>query len=266
MFKVFKLIVFLVFIFPFKLNGQVLNIDRENGEDSIKKTVKAAVTFSFSSDKQKKNLTDFTNTSEFVYFSKKNITTIFLSQIELSLNGIQIIKNNGFVQLRIRDNDTRKFFPDAYCQFQWNGILGMESRNIVGVNGRFNFFEKKKSDIYGSIGVFYENEQWNPFLPSFAYFDSSLTSVQRNLFRLNTSVKYAFKLYDKIDVSGSTFIQFPFNTFFNSPRWYFDTNVFFEINKHINFVLHYDHNIDGYRPLPIDEYYYNLTLGTQIKF
>jgi hypothetical protein len=248
------------------IHSQVLNIDRENGQDSVKRKSQAAFMFSFSSDKQKKNIIDIANTSEFALFFKKQLTTIFLSQVELSMNGPQVIENNGFFQLRFRDNDSRKFYPDFFAQYQWNGILGLEKRGLIGVNGRFNFFEKRESDFYASVGVFSENERWNPSLSSFAFFDSSLVSVSRNLFRLNLSSKFALKINKKIDIAGSTFVQFPFNSNFKNPRWFFDTNIFFKIDDHWNFVIHYDHNFDRYRPLPIDDYYYNFTFGAQIKF
>lgn len=245
---------------------QVLNIDRENIQDSTKKKAQAAFIFSFASDKQKKSLIDFSNNSEFAWVFKNNLTAVYLSQIELSLNGKQVIENNGFFQLRLRDNDTRKLYPDVFCQYQWNGILGLANRSLFGVNARINWFEKKQSDLYTSIGVFSENERWDPNLASFAFFDSSLVEIKRNLFRLNLSAKYAIKFNDKIDMTGSSYIQFPINNFFSSPRWFFDTNIFFKLSDHFNFVLHYDHNLDYYRPLPIDDYYYNLTLGAQIKF
>lgn len=251
--------------FTAKANGQILNIDRENGQDSILKKVNGSFTFGFSSDKQRKSIVDISNTSELDIYLKKNRVFIFLSQTELTLNGKSILENNGFFQVRVRDNDTRKFYPDAFTQVQWNGVQGMERRALVGCNLRMRWMENKTSDLYTSAGIFYESEMWNPFLAAFSFSNQALTKVNRNLFRLNLAAKFALKLTDHIDFSGSTFIQPPLNQYFSSPRWFFDSNFNFEVNKHLNVVLHYDHNFDTYRPLPIDNYYYTVTTGMLIK-
>jgi hypothetical protein len=189
-----------------------------------------------------------------------------LSQTEVSFNGKQTLENNGFFQLRFRDNDSRKIAPDFFTQYQWNGVQGMEHRALLGCNARFRWLDKKQSDLYTSIGAFYESEKWNPFINAYAFEKDSLSIVNRNIFRLNTSAKFAFKIAKNIDFAGTTFVQFPLNSNFITPRWFFDSNLYFTVNKHIGFTIHYDHNFDTYRPLPIDDYYYSITTGIQLKF
>ena len=249
----------------YKSFSQVLNIERENGQDTIKKKFRCSVGFTFSSDKQKKDVIDFSNSTEMDLFVKKERIFILLSHSEFIFNGPMVIENNGFFQLRFRDNDTRKIYPDVFMQYQWNGVQGMQHRGLGGVNARIRWMEKKKSDLYTSIGAFYEIEKWNPFLSAYSFSMDSLGIVYRNLLRMNTAVKFALKISENIDFSGSTFMQFPVNEHFLQPRWFFDSNLNFEVNKNLNFVVHYDHNMDNYRPLPIDIYYYNLSLGVQIK-
>jgi hypothetical protein len=48
------LILFLFNLLSFFVSSQILNIDRENGQDSLKKKYRYSLNFSFSSDKQKK--------------------------------------------------------------------------------------------------------------------------------------------------------------------------------------------------------------------
>jgi hypothetical protein len=69
-----------------------------------------------------------------------------------------------------------------------------------------------------------------------------------------------------VDFAVTTFVQFPMNCHFTTPRWFFDSNLFFTVNKHLEFTIHYDHNLDAYRPLPIDNYYYSISTGINIKF
>jgi hypothetical protein len=250
------------------IHGQLLNIDRENGQDSTLRKVVFSYNVSFTSDKQKLNLLDLSNLMELDFFLKKDRIAIFLGNMDASFNGKVILENNGYFQLRLRDNDKRRVAPDYYCQYQWNGVLGMQNRALAGCNARFRFWEEKKNDLYGSVGVFYEIEKWNPNMSSYGFSVDSSIEVIRKIPRLNFSSKTAIQLKKGIDFSASTFVQFPMNDQFQhflNPRWFFDMNLFFEINRHLAMKLHYDHNFDTYRPLPIDKYYYNLNLGFQLK-
>ena len=257
--------VFLKVIFITNINAQVLNVDRENGQDSIKKNVMASIAFSFSSDKQKNRFIEFSNINELDYFLKNKYLFLLINEADISYNGKKAIENNGYVQVRFRDNDSRKISPDAYCQFQWNGILGMENRSLAGMNARFLFVEKNKSDLFISVGTFYEIEKWNSGLSSYNYQNDSKIVVNREMFRLNLVVKSAFKMGNKIDFAATSYVQFPINSNFLKPRWTFDSNLYFEITKHVNFLIHYDHSFDEYRALPIDSFYYAVNLGVQVK-
>lgn len=252
-------------IFSLGIKSQVLNIDRNIEQDTLVKKIRGSFIFSFSGDKQKKNIIDFSNTSELNFFVKKNRVFIFLGNSEFTFNGIQILENNGFFQFRFRDNDTRKIYPDLFTQYQWNGIQGMQYRALAGINARIRIMEKKQSDLYTSIGVFYEAEKWNPFLGAYSFAKDSLSIVTRNIFRLNFVIKFALKISKSIDFSGTSFLQFPLDNHFLNPRWYFDCNFNFELTKKLSFILNYNHNLDYYRLLPIESYYYNVLLGIQLK-
>lgn len=263
-----KCILFLFFLslFNFISIAQVLNVDREIETDTSFRRVRAALNFNFANDKQKRNLLNFTNVSEIDLFLKNNYLFILLSNSELAFNGNQVLENNGFFQFRFRDNDSRNIAPDIFIQYQWNGIQGLQNRALFGVNTRFRWFEKKKSDLYTSLGLFYEFERWNPFLSSYAFQNQGINIVNRNLIRLNTSAKFAIKISKDIDFAGSTFVQFPLNRHFLTPRWFLDAKLHFNVNKFLGFIILYDHNLDLYRPLPIDKYYYNIQIGMTIRF
>ena len=263
--KQFFAFIFLLFIS--NSNAQILNIDREGLTDTLPKKIKAYFEFNFSSDKQKKNLLNFKNSSEINFFLPKKYVCIFLANTDIALNGMTVNQNNGYFQLRIRDNDNRKVAPDAFIQYQWNGIQGLSDRSLGGINARFKFLEKHKSDLYIGLGMFYEVENWNPFTSSYAYNNlSNQQQVHREMFRFNTTTKFAIKITKNIDFSGISYLQFPINSNFSKPRWFFDSKLIFVASKNISFILRYDHNLDYYRALPISSYYYSLSTGIQLKF
>ena len=108
-------------------------------------------------------------------------------------------------------------------------------------------------------------ERWNTQLSSYSYNTDGVNFIYREMLRLNTVTKFAFKIGKKIDFAGISYIQFPLNNNFLKPRWVFDSNLYFEFSKNLNFLIHYDFNYDDYRPLPIDSFYYSLNFGVQIK-
>jgi hypothetical protein len=265
-----KKLLLLLFVLPFSLlKAQILNVDRENGQDSIARKQMFSWNVSFSSDKQKKNLLELTNVAEYDRFFKNDQVLITLLNTDASFNGKTILENNGYFQMRLRNNDKKRVAPDYFMQYQWNGIWGLQNRAIAGCNARFKFWDDKTDDLFMSIGAFYEYEKWNPNLSSYAFGGNSTAIVYRNIPRLNFSAKTAVQLKKGIDLSAITFLQFPMNdalAHFAKPRWFLDLNLNFEINKHLSMVVHYDQNLDYYRPLPIDLYFYNLNLGFQLKW
>jgi len=261
-----NILIALFFLSILPTYSQILNVDRENVEDTLKKKLNYFVTLNFSNDKQKKNLIDLATQTEIDLFFKNNYFLLALVQTDFAINGNVLNENNGYFQVRYRDNDTRKYSLDFYSQFQWNNIQGLENRFLNGINARINLFEKKKSDLFFSIGSFYEIENWNTSMTGYAYSDSINQKVRRDFFRLNTSAKFALKISDKIDFAGTSYLQFPINNYFNKPRWYIDSKLFFNVSNRLNFVFHYNQNLDFYRALPIDSFYYSISLGINIKF
>lgn len=264
--------IYLKFIFCFlifsKFHTQVLTVDRENGQDTIPKKALFTWTTGLSLDKQRNNLIEIESAEELDIFLPKNNLIILLGNTAIQINGKSVIENNGYFMFRLRDNDSRRISPDYFAQYQWNGVLGMQNRALVGVNSRFKFWEEKRSDLYFSTGLFYEYEKWNPDISNFG-FDSTVSEVTRNLIRWNNSIKMALKIADNIDFATSNFIQFPLNAgtanIFN-PRWFMNASLFFKINKHLNFICNYEHNLDFYRALPIDTYYYSLNFQVQVNY
>ena len=160
MFSKLKIIIaFTLFSSP--LFSQILYVDRITQTDSITSKWAGFTDVSFSSDKLKNNVLDGSTKFELNHFFENNYFIVGTISNDITLNGKEVIQNEGFIQIRYRDMDTREWSTEAFVQYQWNGALGMEYREVLGSNIRKRFFEKKKVDLYAGLGVFYELEQWN---------------------------------------------------------------------------------------------------------
>ena len=69
--KIPIVIIFIILLIE-PIQGQLLNIDRENGQDSTFRKVAFSYNVSFTSDKQTQNLLDLSNEIELDFFLKKD--------------------------------------------------------------------------------------------------------------------------------------------------------------------------------------------------
>jgi hypothetical protein len=248
----------------YTLLAQVLIIDREVITDSLKKNYLLSGTFSFNSDKQKNNVTDFNSHFEYDRLFKNNYVLIHSINSNLTSNGGTLIQNEGVIQIRYRDNDSRKFSPEFFLQYQWNGAWGMENRMLQGVNLRERWVEKNGFDFITATGIFREQETWNWVGVNESLVPPNAEAIKKDIFRLNTYIKSAFEISKNIDFSAISFVQFPLSNDFTKPRWFWDCNLNFNMSKHVNFQIHYDHMYDANRVVPISDYYYSVSTGIQI--
>lgn len=261
----FQLLLFLL-LFYVEVSSQILNVDREASNDTVFKKWISVADISFSSDKVKKNLLDVSSKIETNRFFKNNYLLVGSASNDITLNGNDVIQNEGNIQLKYRDNDKHNWSNESYVQYQWNGALGMEYRNVIGSNVRKKLFDKSKIDLYSGLGVFFENEQWN--FSGTENYDPILNAgvLKRQLLRLNNYWKMAYKINDNLDVAAISYFQFPLNEDFDNLRWFLDLNANIKITKNAGFVIHWDHTYDDYRLVPISNFYYSLNFGIQLKF
>ena len=91
--------------------GQILTIDREIIGDTIQRKFTGLIDLSFSSDKQKNDILELTQQTELDFRVKSEDIFIFLTQTDFVFNGPTVLENNGYFQLRFRNNDTKRVAP-----------------------------------------------------------------------------------------------------------------------------------------------------------
>ncbi|NDB35001.1 MAG: hypothetical protein EB023_06570, partial [Flavobacteriia bacterium] len=139
-----KILTLVLLLCAFQLKAQVLNVDRSIGGDTVFRRDKFSINLGFNMDKQRRNLVQLMAQLENdFFFKKKNLIWITLLNTDASFNGKAILENNGYFQMRLRDNDTRRMYPDYYLQYQWNAVWGLQRRALAGCNLRFRFWEKR---------------------------------------------------------------------------------------------------------------------------
>ena len=155
------LIIILTLLLSISSFSQILDIDRVTAADSTYKKWVNVVNFSLSSDKLKKNLLDVSSKIEINRFFHNDYVLVGSFINDVTLNGNEVLQNEGYAQLKYRDNDKHEWSNETFVQYQWNGALGMKYRKVLGSNIRNKIIEKKQIDLYTGLGIFYEAEQWN---------------------------------------------------------------------------------------------------------
>jgi hypothetical protein len=247
-------------------HGQVVNVDREVSSDTTSGKWAGNLNLSASADKQRRNVLDVSTRTECYRYLKSNYALIGLFQNDAVLLGRDAIQNEGMLHLRFRDKDSRRFSPEFFTQYQWNGGWGMEFRRLFGGNLRMKVFDKAGSDLYLSTGVFGEWERWNWSGVKQTIPTPPPSRVERRMLRWNQYVKYARKASEYLDISLISYLQFPLSGGFLRPRWYVDANAYLKATRKLSIVFHWDHVVDWNTPVPIDRIYYGFSTGVQVAW
>lgn len=255
----------LVSVITFSSIAQVLDADRADDSDTLQKKLNCIIGINGSADKQKKNLVDGSTVIDLTYLLPKEHLLIFKGNSDFTTNGNEFLQNSGYLHLRYRDNDTRILSTEYFTQYQWNGLLGMKSRNLVGSNLRWMVLDKSyKNDLFLGLGIMYENENWNykgvKSIPDYTLYSD--TSVQK--FRINQYVKCAFVINDNIDFVLTNFIQSDIKDLL-APRVSTNAAINFQMLKHIGLSINLESMYDFKPVVPIDKFIYSLKMQLNIK-
>ena len=247
--------------------AQVINADRNVVSDSLHpKRPKGLLGISASADKQKKNLVDVSSSADFSFFLPAKHVAVLLMRNDLTTNGSDIIQNSGMFHLRFRDNDSRTIYPEAFFQFQWNGVLGMEGRTLMGGNARWKVIHENEHDLFIGLGLMSENESWNfNGVPQDRIPITKPERITVHRLRLNHYIKWAWKLSSKTDFVLFNFLQAPSSAVLY-PRLASNASVNFNPTSLLGFSIVFDSMYDTRPVVPIDKYYYSLKASINLSF
>jgi len=246
---------FFAFFFTTSIMAQVLNTDKTIALDSSKK-IQSLISISIATDQQKKSLVDFFYTGDFTFVKKDNTTT-FYSKIDKVTNGGISIQDVGTFQLKNNRILSKKLYLESFAQFQWDGALGLEYRNLAGFNLVHYFKNTQTEDFFWGGGIFLENERWN------------WSAVNNTALIGKTPINVT---HPKLNITAKYSVINPVNNFefiirvFNQSGSYQNnfsnrTSVFNQIQLPINKKLTTSFNIDflyDTAPIvPIDHFHYN---------
>lgn len=173
-------------------------------------------------------------------------------------NGTQLTNNIGFLQIRFNKDLTRGIKTFKFTQLQYNNILLLEKRWLLGGGFRFELIpDSSRFKAAFLLGAMWENEWLNPEM-----LDPG--EVQETRFtRTATSFSLRYKT-EKLTIISTTYYQARLKDF-KDFRLLNDTEIALKVNKHLSVFNVFEYRYDSKPPNRLNPYDYTSSLGITIN-
>jgi hypothetical protein len=234
------------------LTGQsIVNIESKRiVTDTIGWAGSAQVAFRLS-----KNIkTEFTlsNSAHLQYKNQKELY-LFLANASLVEAGKEKFVNSGFAHLRYN----RKFGPvlrwEAFAQIQYNKVLSVNQRGLLGTGPRFKLLSTEKLHLYqGTLYMFEYEEDINPDI---IYRDQ----------RISAYLSYTWLPTENFSFSGTWYFQ-PKIDDLGDHRVAGQVNLDFQITDRLSFTTSFNYLKDSEPPAEVPKEVYSMRNGLSFSF
>lgn len=241
-------------ILPFFANAQLVNIEAKRIQtDSVRFVLNADFAFNHTnSDGAKVNQIDGALTTQFKSKDYKKIY-LFLGNYKLIDSDEKNLQNSWFLHGRFNYKLNKSLRLEAFLQGQYNQLLVVEQRNLVGLGLRVKWIEKENFTGYLGNSYLYEVEYSN---------DAGTTEYNhRNSTYLSLSY---FPKSERFFISNTVYYQ-PLYRDFNNYRILEQFRIDIPLSKWFKVFTVYDYYFDSKTPLNTREYTSDLKMGVGIS-
>lgn len=180
----------------------------------------------------------------------------------LNSEGFNLLQN-GFAHGRIEFLKNKKLSYEAFAQWQFDQVKGMNERFIIGGNLRFTPIENDTDRFAIGLGTFYENEDW--YWEQTQNEETIVTKAHPSIARWNFYLTYRSDLTETIFFNITTYYQSKYDAL-DEFRISALANLNFKISDNLyfnnNFTLWYEN-----KPyVPIDKLNYTIKNGIGYNF
>ncbi len=236
--------------------SQLVNVESQRIQsDSLRRAGNANLTFSYQ-ENNNKSLIQF-KTSVVYQWKTKSLKDLFLilGNYNFSQTKGQKLSNAAFAHVRYNRKFSELVRYEAYSQIQYNELLNLRSRTILGTGLRFKFSAKKVFKSYIGIAGFYEYEE---------NVETSRQFV--NDFRMsNYLVLSAVFPKSKGEFTSTTYYQPKFDQF-NDFRISNQTIFVINLTDRVAFTSSFSYFFDRFPPAGIAQETISFDNGIRVKF
>lgn len=257
-----KMYVALLFYFLFYSGlgrAQILNVeDPAIPLDSLKShDLRMAVSASGNVARQSAWVYDLTLLSEVVYHHEDRHQMIIQASWQSTGSNREILLRSGVFYLRITPGFHKRLSPQFFAQRQTDLGRGLQSRQLVGLNARWDMIKMKKYSLQAILGMMREQELWNRTGDA----SDASGSIFVNTLKLNTVTRLFLKPTENLEITWSNFIQTPLTGATKGMRWASQLGLTQRILKRLNAQFNFSSMYDTQPIVPIPSYYFNTSSG-----
>jgi hypothetical protein len=248
---IFKGFFILFIFFAISLKSQVINIENKRFLNDSNGWV-GNVDFSFNVFSNTQQVLQFSNAAR-VQYQKNRSRFILLNDLNLIKAGNTDFANAGYQHFRYNYKISKWITMEAFTQTQYNPVLKLDFRYLLGAGPRLKLLKKTHARIYLAALYMYE------------YDDITDEAINLQEHRLSSYLTCSFSIFKTIDLTSTTFYQ-PNLENSSDYRIANDSGLEIHINKHLNFKSSFNMLYDTKQPIGIPDLVYSFRNGLSIKF
>jgi hypothetical protein len=234
--------------------GQLVNIENQRIQsDSIRTITIVDLQYSYQNNNNEElSLVNFSATHQ---YKTKNLKNYFLSlgNIDYSLANGEELSNSGLIHFRYNRKLNKKLRIEAFTQYQYNKILGIESRSLIGIGPRYKINKSEKTVFYIGSLFMQEFEKTSD--------DTKTMSYQRLSSYLSLSIK---NKSNTLEFASVVYYQ-PNINLWEDYRLSSQTSLAFNITSKLQFVNSINYGYDSHAPTNVSKKNIILTNGFKIN-
>ncbi|MES2565244.1 MAG: DUF481 domain-containing protein [Bacteroidota bacterium] len=246
---IFKFLIFLCL--SVSLKAQVINIENKRFLNDTNGWI-GNIDFNFNVYNNTQQVLQFSNAVR-VQYQKNRHRFIFLNDLNFIKAGNTDFANAGYQHFRYNYKISKWITMEAFTQTQYNPVLKLDFRYLLGAGPRLKLLKKPNSRIYVAALYMYEYDD--------------IIGEEINLYehRISSYLTCSFFLLKSIDLTSTTFYQPNIENALDY-RIANDSGLEIHINKHLNFKSTFNMLYDTYQPEGIPNLVYSFRNGLSIKF
>lgn len=241
----------LVAILPFSYAfSQILNVESQRiQQDSTGWVAKGDFTFNLTSNQ--KQVLDL-NSSLHVQYRQNRNTYILLGGAGMIRAGSSDFDNSGHIHFRYNRDLTNRLTWEAFAQGQYNRVLMIDHRELLGTGPRFRLLNTDKSRMYAATLYMFENE---------VLIEGKSSRINH---RLSNYLAFNWQVNSHIAMNNIAYIQ-PVISDFSDRRFMLQSSLKFKISKVIGFNVNFNLLNDSNPPPGIKHTVYSIRNGLEIR-
>jgi len=245
-------IVVLVLGYVLKSHAQLVNIENQRIQSDSTRTI-TLLDLQYNYQNNNNEELSLVNLSATHQYKTKNLKNYFLilGNIDYSLANGEELSNSGLIHFRYNRKLNTKLRIEAFIQYQYNKILGIESRNLIGIGPRYKINKSEKTVFYIGSLLMQEFEK--------AADNTKTMSYQRLSSYLSLSIKNKTKT---LEFTSVVYYQ-PNINHWGDYRLSSQTSLAFNITSKLQFVNSINCGFDSYAPTNISKQ--NILLSNGLK-